>query len=59
MPLFEMSPNILETEATGRKRSHEEYAGDTVMIENHAVAKGVSQTGMQPTRDTRKWLLTW
>jgi chromatin assembly factor 1 subunit A len=28
MPLYELSPNIQESEATGRKRSHDEFAGD-------------------------------
>lgn len=28
MPLLEMSPNIQESEASSRKRSHDEFAGD-------------------------------
>lgn len=30
MALLEMSLNIQETEATGRKRSHDEFAGESV-----------------------------
>ncbi|RGP79937.1 chromatin assembly subunit p90 [Fusarium longipes] len=32
MPLYELSPNIQESEATGRKRSHDEFAGDPVGV---------------------------
>jgi chromatin assembly factor 1 subunit A len=28
MPLYELSPNIQESEATGRKRSHDEFMGN-------------------------------
>jgi chromatin assembly factor 1 subunit A len=28
MPLYELSTNIQESEATGRKRSHDEFAGE-------------------------------
>jgi chromatin assembly factor 1 subunit A len=28
MPLYELSPNIQESEATGRKRSHDEFIGN-------------------------------
>ncbi|KAM5342369.1 hypothetical protein ACJ41O_013335 [Fusarium nematophilum] len=33
MPLFEVSPNIQESEATGRKRSHDEFTGDGIKVE--------------------------
>jgi chromatin assembly factor 1 subunit A len=33
MPLYELSPNIQESEATGRKRSHDEFAGDPMVVE--------------------------
>ncbi|CAG7565487.1 unnamed protein product [Fusarium equiseti] len=33
MPLFELSPNIQESEATGRKRSHDEFTGDAIGAE--------------------------
>ncbi|KAJ3518635.1 hypothetical protein NM208_g14447 [Fusarium decemcellulare] len=32
MPLLEMSSNIQETEAMGRKRSHDEFEGDSVKV---------------------------
>lgn len=34
MPLLEMSPNIQETELAGRKRSHEEFADESIKIES-------------------------
>ena len=33
MPLFDMSPNIQETEAASRKRSHDEYAEGAVKMD--------------------------
>ncbi|KAJ4255446.1 hypothetical protein NW762_009441 [Fusarium torreyae] len=33
MPLFELSPNIKESEAMSRKRSHDEFAGDSAGVE--------------------------
>ncbi|KAG6002472.1 hypothetical protein E4U21_003038 [Claviceps maximensis] len=32
MPLFEMSPNVQDIDSAGRKRSHDEYAGDLVKV---------------------------
>ncbi|KAM0357275.1 hypothetical protein ACHAO7_003046 [Fusarium culmorum] len=33
MPLYELSPNIQESEATGRKRSHDEFTGDPMAVD--------------------------
>ncbi|EEU44403.1 uncharacterized protein NECHADRAFT_106375 [Fusarium vanettenii 77-13-4] len=46
MALLEMSLNIQETEATGRKRSHDEFAGETVKVEDSEDTK--MQTCSQP-----------
>lgn len=52
MPLIEMSPNIQESEAMGRKRSHEEFTDDVVKVEGVEDTK-VSVTGKtQPTIDS-------
>ncbi|KAI8714560.1 hypothetical protein NCS52_01176000 [Fusarium sp. LHS14.1] len=46
MALLEMSLNIQETEATGRKRSHDEFAGESVKVEDSEDTK--MQTCSQP-----------
>lgn len=46
MALLEMSLNIQETEATGRKRSHDEFAGESVKVEGSEDSK--MQTSSQP-----------
>jgi chromatin assembly factor 1 subunit A len=33
MPLYELSTNIQESEATGHKRSHDEFAGEDGGVE--------------------------
>ncbi|POR36756.1 Chromatin assembly factor 1 subunit rlf2 [Tolypocladium paradoxum] len=54
MPLFQMDPNIQETESAGRKRSHDEFAGDLVKMDvdadtkmSGAVLPPISQYGMR------------
>ncbi|KAK5993607.1 hypothetical protein PT974_07041 [Cladobotryum mycophilum] len=39
MPLLEVSPNIQESESAGRKRSHDEFSGDLVKIDEAHDAK--------------------
>ncbi|KAJ4187189.1 hypothetical protein NW755_007282 [Fusarium falciforme] len=46
MALLEVSLNIQETEATGRKRSHDEFAGESVEVEDSEDTK--MQTCSQP-----------
>ncbi|KAM0434147.1 hypothetical protein ACHAPT_004092 [Fusarium lateritium] len=46
MALLEMSLNIQETEATGRKRSHDEFAGESVKVEGSDDTK--MQASSQP-----------
>ncbi|UPK94159.1 hypothetical protein LCI18_005094 [Fusarium solani-melongenae] len=46
MALLEKSLNIQETEATGRKRSHDEFAGESVKVEDSEDTK--MQTCSQP-----------
>ncbi|KAM0240576.1 hypothetical protein ACHAPO_002477 [Fusarium lateritium] len=38
-PLRELSPNIQESEATGRKRSHDEFTGDPMVVDTSEDAK--------------------
>ncbi|KAJ4327610.1 hypothetical protein N0V84_002000 [Fusarium piperis] len=63
MALLEVSMNILETEATGRKRSHDEFTGESVKVEGSEDTKmqasgqpegecalpSIAVTGSQPT----------
>lgn len=49
MPLFEMSPNIQETEPAGRKRSHDEYTDDVVKMEEFSDAKAPVAASIQPS----------
>ncbi|KAF4980996.1 hypothetical protein FZEAL_3111 [Fusarium zealandicum] len=51
MPLLEMSLNIQETEATGRKRSHDEFEVDTVKAEGSEGAKLPLSASDQPNGD--------
>ncbi|ODA79843.1 hypothetical protein RJ55_05440 [Drechmeria coniospora] len=39
MPLFQMDPNIQESESAGRKRSHDEYAGESMEQQNASEPK--------------------
>lgn len=46
MPLFDMSPNIRETEAASRKRSHDEYAEAAVNVD-------VAASAVTPVKEAR------
>lgn len=48
-PLFEKDPNIVEGEASARKRSHDEYAGDAVKTEGQESHKNSSESTSRPT----------
>ncbi|KAF4334277.1 chromatin assembly complex subunit p90 [Fusarium beomiforme] len=48
MPLYELSPNIQESEATGRKRSHDEFMGNNDGIETSEDVKLPSLAPDQP-----------
>jgi hypothetical protein len=54
MPLLEMSPNIQESEAMCRKRSHDEFAVDVVKIEDAGEAKPPAIATIQPASDCRE-----
>lgn len=52
MPLFEMSPNVQEIDSVGRKRSHDEYAGDAVKVVDDADAKTPRAASIRPVGDS-------
>ncbi|KAK7403632.1 hypothetical protein QQX98_010597 [Neonectria punicea] len=52
MPLHEMSPNVRESEATCRKRSHDEFAGQRVKAEDTEVTKTTVTGTTQTTIDS-------
>ena len=52
MALFEMSPNIQESETTSRKRSHDEFAVDGVKVEGNQDDKPALVVKVQPTTDS-------
>lgn len=52
MPLFQMDPNIQETESAGRKRSHDEFAGDLVKMDMDADTKMSGTAAIRPTGDS-------
>ncbi|KAF5025965.1 hypothetical protein F66182_1933 [Fusarium sp. NRRL 66182] len=51
MPLFELSPNIQESEATSRKRSHDDFANESTGVEVSADAKRPSSPSSQPNAE--------
>lgn len=51
MPLSEMSPNVPEMDPTGRKRSHDEYAGTIVKAVDDVDATTPKALSLQPTGD--------
>lgn len=57
MPLIEMSPNIQESEAMGRKRSHEEFTDDVVKVEGVEDTKASVKGKAQVTIDSCEPLL--
>lgn len=58
MPLIEMSPNIQESEAIGRKRSHEEFTDDVVKVEGVEDTKTSVKGKAQVTIDSCEPLLS-
>ncbi|KND93535.1 Chromatin assembly factor 1 subunit rlf2 [Tolypocladium ophioglossoides CBS 100239] len=52
MPLLQMNPNIQETESAGRKRSHDEFAGDLVKMDVDADTKMSGTATIRPTGDS-------
>lgn len=52
MPLSEMSPNMQEMDSTGRKRSHDEYAGDVLKMDEDADAKIPKVSSILPSGDS-------
>ncbi|KAG5934322.1 hypothetical protein E4U60_003946 [Claviceps pazoutovae] len=47
-----MSPNVPEMDSTGRKRSHDEYAGTVVKVVDEADATTPKALSLQPTGDS-------
>ncbi|KAG5997605.1 hypothetical protein E4U43_002597 [Claviceps pusilla] len=52
MPLFEMSPNVQDMDSAGRKRSHDEYAGDLVKVVDDVDAKTPKVNSIRPAGDS-------
>ena len=51
MPLFTMDHNIQESEAAGRKRSHDEFATDLLKTEEGSAAKSAFPGTVRPSAD--------
>lgn len=49
MPLLEMSPNIQESEARARKRSHDEFEGDAVTTKTEEATKDLVLSPKKPS----------
>lgn len=52
MPLFEMSPNVQETKAGGRKRCHGEFAADMMKVDDGGDAKTPQPTAIRRSGDS-------
>ncbi|KAG8407310.1 hypothetical protein J3458_020798 [Metarhizium acridum] len=52
MPLFEMSPNVQETKAGGRKRCHGEFAADMMKVDDEGHTKTPQSTSIRPSGDS-------
>ncbi|KAG5919852.1 hypothetical protein E4U42_006404 [Claviceps africana] len=47
-----MSPNVQDIDSAGRKRNHDEYAGNLVKVVDHVDAKSPTATSVRPAGDS-------